>query len=237
MRDFYYYEKLDSTMNEFLRLKEINGNPLAVMADSQKDGIGRADHVWLSPPGGLWFTFDLLLDKSIPSFALYAGFCVHHCLENLFSPLKGRLLIKWTNDIILDERKLGGILCRYQSTKKTYTIGIGLNTNNAINPALGKFGAISLKDALGFEVDNRHLCAALIDSMESNCTVSLENMEYLTYCNHHLFGKERKALLETGGLTFTAEVMGIDQSGALLLRKELGEYINLHTGSILEFIP
>lgn len=236
MRNYYFYDRLDSTMNEYMRLKEIDNQALCVCANTQNDGIGRHDHIWLSPPGGLWFTFDLELNQNIPSFALYAGFCVHKCLESLFSPLKGRLLIKWTNDIILDNRKLGGILCRYQSAKKTYTIGIGLNTNNEIPQELGKFGAISLASVLGFPVSNHWLCKNLIYSLESHCQTDLEDYSYLTYCNNHLFGKEKLALFETGGLHLKAEIMSIDPSGALLIRKEMGEFTNLHTGSILEIL-
>ncbi len=223
-------------MSEYQKLKEMDDKPLVVRAGTQKDGIGRNDHIWLSPVGGLWFTFDLIMDKSVPSFALYAGFCVHNCLERLFSPLVGRLKIKWTNDIILDEKKLCGILCRYQSAKQIYTIGIGINTNNAIKPSLGKFGAISMKQALGFEIDNRELCLNLIKAIEGHCESSLDNMGFLTYCNNHLFGKGRLAKLESGGLSISAEIIGIDPSGALLVRKEMGDFTYMHTGSILEFI-
>jgi len=236
MRNLFYYQKLDSTMSEYQRLKELNDQPLAVRAGTQNDGIGRNDHLWLSPPGGLWFSFDLSLQRSVPSFALYAGYCVHSCLERLFAPLKGRLKIKWTNDIILDDKKLGGILCRYQSAKQTYTIGIGINTNNPIAPELGKFGAISLKEALGFEVSNHQLCLNLISNIETHCGSGLDDMHYLTYCNNHLFGKGRTAKLETGGLIISAEIISIDPSGALLIRKEMGDFVNMHTGSILEFI-
>lgn len=236
MRNKYFYEKLDSTMSEFQRLKELNDQPLVVQAGTQNDGIGRNDHLWLSPPGGLWFTFDLSLQRSVPSFALYAGFCVHSCLERLFAPLRGRLKIKWTNDIILDGKKLGGILCRYQSAKHTYTIGIGINTNNVIDPELGKFGAISLKEALGFEISNHHLCLNLIDSTLNHCNKCLEDMYFLTYCNNHLFGKGHQARLETGGLTIQAEIISIDPSGALLIRKEMGDFVLIHTGSILEIM-
>jgi len=236
MRNYFYYDKLDSTMSEYHRLKEMNPAPLAVCAKTQNDGIGRGNHVWISPEGGLWFTFDIVGDKSMASFALYAGFCMHHTLETLFQPLVGRLQIKWTNDIICDERKLGGILCRYQQSKQIYTIGMGINTNNEIDPNLVKFGAISLKEALGFPVSNRSLWHCIIHAIEGHCWEISDELSYLTYCNDNLFGRGRWALLETGGLNLKAEIMGIDSSGALLIRKEMGEYISMHTGSIIEFL-
>jgi BirA family biotin operon repressor/biotin-[acetyl-CoA-carboxylase] ligase len=236
MRSFFYYDQLDSTMSEYQRLRELNDTPLAVRAGTQADGIGRADHIWLSPPGGLWFTFDIKLDHSIPSFALFTGYCLHHCLEKMFSPMQGKLKIKWTNDIMYDDHKLGGILCRYQQSKKMYTIGIGLNTNNPIDGNLGKFGAINLAGILGFEISNIHLFRAIIKGMEGYTWVMNQEMTYLTYCNEHLFGKNRWAVLEMGGLKVKAEIIGIDKSGALIIRKEMGEYLSMHTGSILEFL-
>ncbi|MDD4310712.1 MAG: biotin--[acetyl-CoA-carboxylase] ligase [Candidatus Cloacimonetes bacterium] len=236
MRKYYYYDELDSTMSEYLRLKESIDSPIVVRAATQKDGIGRANHIWLSPPGGLWFTFDLYLEHSVPSFALYVGFCIHECLLSLFVNLQNKLKIKWTNDIIYDDHKLGGILCRYVPAKKTYTIGIGLNTNNAIDKNLGKFGAVSLKDIIGFDVSNRYLCQSLIESIESKDKNLSSDLSYLTYCNENLFGKGRWARIELGGLTIEAEVIGIDINGALIIRKDMGEYISIHTGTILDFI-
>ncbi|MDD2231181.1 MAG: biotin--[acetyl-CoA-carboxylase] ligase [Candidatus Cloacimonetes bacterium] len=236
MRSFYYYDKIDSTMNEFLRLKDISPELICVRAGTQNDGIGRNDHVWISPPGGLWFTFDVVHATSTPSFALFVGFCIHHCLGMLYEPLKNELKIKWANDIIFEGKKLGGILCRYQPSKNLYTIGIGLNTNNEINPNLGKFGAVSIKQVLGFEVSNSFLCRALIKEIEGQCQHISANSNYLTYCNNHLFGKDRWAHIEISGLEIKAEILGIDNSGALLVRKEMGEFISVHTGSIIDFI-
>ncbi len=236
MRSFFYYDHLDSTMNEYLRLKEINPEPICVRAGTQNDGVGRGDHVWISPPGGLWFTFDLVATNPTASFALFTGYCLHHCLGSLFHPLKDDLKIKWTNDIIYAGKKLGGILCRYQSVKKIYTIGVGLNTNNDIDSGLGKFGAVSLKQILGFEVSNSFLCRALIKGVEGECNKRSSSVNYLTYCNDQLFGRGRWARIEISGLEITAEILGIDANGYLLVRKEMGEYISVHTGSIIDFV-
>lgn len=236
MRNYFYYDELDSTMNEYQRLKECTDTLISVRAGTQADGIGRAKHIWLSPPGGLWFTFDIAYDHSIPSFALFAGFCIHNCLSTLFEPLQNKLKIKWTNDIMYDNHKLGGILCRYQQAKQIYTVGIGINTNNEIDAKLGKFGAISLAQILGFPVSNSYLCKAMIKCLEGHCWEIEDELGYLTYCNENLFGKGRWAKLEIGGLMVMAEIIGIDKSGALIIRKEMGEFVPMHTGSILEFI-
>ncbi|HOE54968.1 MAG TPA: biotin--[acetyl-CoA-carboxylase] ligase [Candidatus Cloacimonas acidaminovorans] len=236
MRNYFYYDILDNTMREYNFLKELCEEPLCVRAGAQNEGLGRANHIWLSPSGGLWFTFDYENNRSLPSFALYLGFCIHQCLQSLFEPLQGKLQIKWTNDIIFSNRKLGGILCNYQPAKRTYIAGIGLNTNNEIDAELGKFGAISLKDILGFEVSNDELCRLIIKSVEDNCRFMENKKTYIDYCNAHLFGKGRFALLEMGGINIEAEIIEIDSNGALSIRNEKGELIAVHTGSILQFL-
>jgi BirA family biotin operon repressor/biotin-[acetyl-CoA-carboxylase] ligase len=236
MRNYFYYDLLDSTMLEYKRLKELNAEPLCVQAKTQNDGFGRANHIWLSPPGGLWFTFDYENNRTLPSFALYLGFCIHQCLQSLFVTLKDKLQIKWTNDIIYSGYKLGGILCHYYQDRRMYIAGVGINTNNEIDSELGKFGAICLKDILGFEVSNKELCRLIIKTVEDNCVYMDEQSSYLNYCNDYLFGKGRIALLETGGTNLEAEIIEIDESGALLTRNEKGELITVHTGSILKFL-
>ena len=236
MRNFYYYDRIDSTMTEYMRLKELSTEPICVRAGTQNDGVGRGDHVWLSPQGGLWFTFDLYYPKSTPSFALFTGCCIHKTLSELFSPLKGKLMIKWTNDILYEGKKLIGILCRHQPSRNLYTIGIGFNTNNDIDPNLGKFGAVSLRSILGFETSNDYLCKTLINAMEDNCLRNCTETQYLSYCNNFLFGKNRWASIEISGIEIKAEIIGVDPTGALMVRKEMGEYISVHTGSIIELL-
>lgn len=236
MRNFYYYDKIDSTMNEYLRLKELSSDPICVRAGTQNDGVGRGDHIWLSPYGGLWFTFDIQYAKPTPSFALFTGCCIHSTMQQLFSPLAGKLMIKWTNDLMYDGKKLVGILCRHQPSRNLYTIGIGINTNNDIAPDLGKFGAISLKDILGFEIANDYLCKTLIKAVEDQCQQISNSTSYLAYCNDNLFGKNRQAKLEICGIEMQAEIIGVDPTGALGVRKEMGEYISVHSGSIIELL-
>lgn len=223
-------------MVEYQKLKELYDVPIALRAGTQRSGIGRADHIWLSPYGGLWFSFDIHLSFSLPSFALYAGACLHKCLISLFSALEGHLTLKWTNDLMYDDKKLGGILCRYNQRNSLYQIGVGINTNNAIDPDLGKFGAVALGDILNFKISNECLCRMLITEMEENLIKDDSELSFLTYCNDNLFGKGRWAVVEMGGLKTNAEILGIDASGALMIRREMGEYNRIHTGSILYFL-
>lgn len=230
-RNYFYYDELDSTMLEQMRLQDCCDGLICVRTNTQEAGRGRQDKVWLSPPGGLWFTFDVKHPEVVPSFALFVGYCLHRELARLFAPLESDLRIKWTNDIMCRGKKLGGILCR--SHPGRYVIGIGINTNNEIDSELGKFGAISLKQVLDCEISNEELCYSLVAAVESQIKVLSHSITYITYCNEHLFAKNAMAKIDAGTAPFEAEILGIDLSGALIIRKKKGEIINLHSGSIL----
>lgn len=230
-RSFFYYDALDSTMLEYQRLQEYHSNLICVRTATQKEGTGRNNKIWYSPPGGLWFTFDLLYTDLIPSFALFVGYCLHRELSNLFAPLNGKLQIKWTNDIMYEGKKLGGALCMHHPGR--YTIGIGINTNNDIDPALGKFGAISLGRILDCEISNEKLCYNIIAAVESQEKLLAHSITYITYCNENLFGKNCLAEIDDGAQAYQAEILGIDLRGALIIRKSMGEIVNLHSASIL----
>lgn len=230
-RHYFFYDVLDSTMLEYMRLQEQCQGLMAIRAGTQADGVGRLDKAWISPPGGLWFTCDIEYPSFVPSFALYVGYAVHRALLMHFAPLRDDLKIKWTNDIMYQGRKLGGLLCRRQGIK--YIVGLGINTNNEIDGELGKFGAISLKEILGFEVSNDELLRSLIHALESYKKVLAYDITYITYCNEHLFGRYQMATLDVGTDPFDAEILGIDLQGALIIRKPEGEIVNLHSGSIM----
>jgi biotin-(acetyl-CoA carboxylase) ligase len=129
------------------------------------------------------------------------------------------------------DKKLGGILCK--SHPGRYTVGIGINTNNKIDPELGKFGAISLKEIMNCDISNEELCYSLISAVEAQEKVLSHSITYVTYCNEHLFGRNAMAQIDVGTTPFEAEILGIDLSGALIIKKSRGEIVNLHTGSIL----
>lgn len=230
-RMYFTYDYLDSTMQEYLRLKKIYPGLISVRAASQSDGVGRGDKYWLSPEGGLWFTFDLSISTLVPSFALYVGYCLHQFFTDTFAPLADKLKIKWTNDLMYDGKKLAGILCKSRSGH--YIVGIGLNTNNSIDPLLGKYGAISLKEILECEVSNDEFCLNIIKSVEEHQKNLINPITYITYCNEHLFGKNQIATIDTGTGPFEAEILGLDLNGALIVQQNEGEPMNIHTGSIL----
>lgn len=231
MRAEYYFSKVESTMLEYERIRGITPglSHVAVRADSQSSGLGRSGHHWYSPQGGLWFTFDLHHDQAIQSFALFAGACLHRLLNELFD--LPDLKIKWTNDLYYKNRKLAGILCRYQMIEKYYVIGIGINTNNIQNEETYKYNCAKLNDIIGFDVSNQQLMQLYVQKVYDHANELGLPAMYLDYCNRHLYGRDCWTRIDLGTEIVSGTIDSIDTDGSLILLTPKRRNVNF--GSVL----
>jgi BirA family biotin operon repressor/biotin-[acetyl-CoA-carboxylase] ligase len=139
-----------------------------VVAAEQSAGRGSRRRTWHSPAGGLWLSW--LCRPAHPVgvevLSLRVGLAVAHALEGLggLPPIR----LKWPNDVMIGERKLGGILCeaRWQGDRLGWiAVGLGLNLRNQV-PAEVADHATRLADYRpDLTVDD--LLAALIEKLEA----------------------------------------------------------------------
>jgi BirA family biotin operon repressor/biotin-[acetyl-CoA-carboxylase] ligase len=110
----------------------------AVVAEEQEGGRGSRGREWLSPPGGLWLSvLARPAAAGLELLSLRAGLAVAERLDEM--GLASHVRLKWPNDLMLGERKAGGILCeaRWQgATPAWVVIGLGLNVTNRPPPSL-----------------------------------------------------------------------------------------------------
>jgi BirA family biotin operon repressor/biotin-[acetyl-CoA-carboxylase] ligase len=104
-----------------------------VFTRRQISGRGQHGRVWHAPPGVLTasFVLDRLKATQLPGLSLAAGLAVIYAVEDLIPDCQGVLRLKWPNDVLLNQRKLAGILCETASGHRSdYTrviVGVGLN--------------------------------------------------------------------------------------------------------------
>jgi BirA family biotin operon repressor/biotin-[acetyl-CoA-carboxylase] ligase len=121
-----------------------DGTALVVVARRQRFGTGQQGRTWVSPPGGLWLSAAIPWPSTSGSAAL--GLTVAAGLALQLEGLGLRPLIKWPNDLLLEGRKVAGLLPRLRhrgGQVRWAQVGIGLNGCNRIPP-----GAISLAEVL-----------------------------------------------------------------------------------------
>lgn len=147
---------------------------LVVIAGVQTGGRGRRDHVWFSPAGGLWMS--LLLRLPFPlsrasELTLMASVAVRRAILTV-SGIDAA--IKWPNDLLLNERKICGILAEVRADGEAVdyaVLGIGVNANiaaAAFPPSLADT-ATSLLAAGGTAVSHVDLAAAILDELAPLC--------------------------------------------------------------------
>jgi BirA family biotin operon repressor/biotin-[acetyl-CoA-carboxylase] ligase len=134
-------DAVDSTLDEIHRLAQDGAaRDTVVVSVEQRAGRGSRGRTWYSPAGGLWFSQLLRPTEAaaIEVLSLRVGLAVAQAIESLGIAEPVRL--KWPNDVLLRDRKLGGILCeaRWQGGKLAWVgVGVGLNVRNILPDALG----------------------------------------------------------------------------------------------------
>ena len=130
------FTQIDSTLDVIHGLAaEGAAEGTVVVAEEQLEGRGSRGQTWHSPPGGLWLSVLCrpATAVGVEVLSLRAGLAVAEALDD-FGGLPP-VTLKWPNDIMLGDRKLGGILCeaRWQGSAPAWVaIGLGLNVVNPI---------------------------------------------------------------------------------------------------------
>jgi len=136
----------------------------ALRADRQTAGRGRGGHAWASPPGNLYLSCLLPApaDRPITLLPLLVGVAVAEAVREWGVPA----LLKWPNDVLSAERKLGGVLVESSSDGRAApTIVAGLGVNLTLHPqALDAplRASVTSVRALGFEPPSADEAAAAV---------------------------------------------------------------------------
>lgn len=163
---------VDSTNTEALAAFEAGDlGHLWITAQRQLKGRGRRDRAWVSEPGNLYASL-LLVDPApaatLGSLPLVVALALHDAVETATSGTNGRLKLKWPNDLLLDGRKLSGILLESR-TDKAGRLGvvIGCGVNCAHYPKDTPLYPATSLAASGFDVTPESLFAALAISLDA----------------------------------------------------------------------
>ncbi len=168
-----HFEEIDST-NKFAKKIANEGcaHGTVVVADRQTMGRGRIGREWQSDTSdGLWFTIVLRPDlepENIQVITLAASVAVVEAIKETEGIVCG---IKWPNDIILDGKKLGGILTELSAEPghvNYIVVGIGINANqdSEIFDYEIRQRAISLKMHKGETISRSNLLASILVNFE-----------------------------------------------------------------------
>jgi BirA family biotin operon repressor/biotin-[acetyl-CoA-carboxylase] ligase len=203
------------------------------LADYQSAGRGRLDRTWQSPPSSglclsLAYTFERVPDK-LPGLTLALGIGIIEALKSL--DIDG-ISLKWPNDIMALDRKLGGILTEARNSAGggvTIVAGVGLNVDlpesmRILDDASFKHSIVDLKECVGDPPARENLSVAIIESL-FECMTRFESDGFFSFQDvwrkhDWLFGK--KIVVERPDGRFSGIADGVDSDGALKVRTEDG---------------
>ena len=223
------YGSIDSTNSEARRRAATDRGLCLYAASHQTAGRGRRGHTFYSPADtGLYMTLSLPLDGELAGVQLVtcaAGVAVCEAIEEL---AECKPQIKWVNDVLIDGKKVAGILAEVvckDNEPSAVIVGIGVNLKTDSFPDEFADRAASVGD-----IEPEALCAAIADRL----------IEYYNdLSNNSLIEKYRERNICIGKtVTFTkdgkkisAEAVGIDRLGGLTVEIN-GERITLNSGEI-----
>lgn len=221
-----HYLQVPSTMNMARIMAEQGAAHMSCcVAEQQSAGRGRMDRTWLSPKGGLWFSL-ILRPQSPPAqayiFNFAAAVSLHAAIRDLYG-LDAR--VKWPNDLLLDGKKLTGLLSEIQIKDNAirYLItGIGINVNNTPVSTPRGLAPISLKAALGKPVPRRPLLKAFLSNFtELSSAPDIPGiMASWKSCSATMGAR---VTIETHNRTVIGTAVDVDDSGTLIVRTPDGK--------------
>jgi BirA family biotin operon repressor/biotin-[acetyl-CoA-carboxylase] ligase len=239
--DIYVYGLVDSTNTRAKELAKAGAAPgTIVLADAQAAGRGLARRRWHSPSGSGLYVSLILRPACVPNpllVPLLAGLAVARAIEQSAGGI--RVGLKWPNDLIAGDRKMGGVLVEGAWTRGKpawLVIGVGINVHvqpddfpEALRPV-----ATSL-DTAGRRISRLALADSVIGELEARCNelpVRLEG-DLLKQLAERDWLRDRRCIVESPGREETRGVaVGVTPDGALVVRSESGVPISVTSGRI-----
>ncbi|SVA32046.1 uncharacterized protein METZ01_LOCUS84900 [marine metagenome] len=233
-----YFTRLKSTNEEAWELAD-NGakSGTIIITDNQFGGKGRDGRVWLAVPNkGL--SFSILVEKKIPAklsgwLPILAGLSINKALSNFDIDIS----LKWPNDITLDGRKVGGVLCESKIKGELVykaVIGIGLNINESkeeLDPCLESI-ATSLHIHSEKFFQRERILAQILNEIEPIIEKFPENInsiqtDWSLNCSH----LDKKIEFNRGSKRISGIFKGLGEDGSAILKVDQSE-LEFYSGEI-----
>ncbi len=242
------YDAIDSTNTEALKQARSGADEgLCIVARQQTSGRGRHGRVWVSDnDAGLYFSIVLrpkLETKNLPLITLMTGVAVHDTLEEFGVKPD----IKWVNDLLVNEKKICGILAETAETTKglAVVVGIGINIRSSNFPpeladiatSLEQSGPAAASGSLSIAVPSvEHLTQVLTNYFGHFYDVLAgENgpaniIDEWRKRSSYFTGKSVRVMIQNETVEGTTD--GLEENGALRVRQSDGNVTIIQAGDV-----
>lgn len=239
-RQLVFYKKTDSTNLDVKRLAEDGGKEgTLVVADMQEAGRGRRGRAWVSPSGEAIYMSLLLRPSCAPNQAsaitLVMAIAILEAVEELKPGICG---IKWPNDLVINGKKMCGILTEMSMEMDAIhyvVVGVGVNANQEVFAEEIANTATSLYLELGHKVNRSKFVASAMHYFEKNYqeyekTFDLSGL--VDKYNQYLLNRDKEVRVLDPKGEYEGVALGIDDKGELLVRKQDGTIVTVYAGEV-----
>jgi len=230
----YKFKTLSSTNDKARYFVAKSQNNLVVIAERQKKGRGRFDRKWSSELGGLYMTI-LLKEQNLENIKYLTFIAAVSVAKTIKKISKLNSKVKWPNDVMVNDKKICGILTETVSRNEKYAlIGIGVNINQK------KFSKNIANEAtsLKIETNKNYNINKIIEIIINNFNSLYKyynNENYNKIINiwkiySHTLGKSIKVKTLSG--SYIGKAVDIDENCNLILRLNNGGIKKIIEGDI-----
>ena len=239
---FYHFFKTDSTNRVAMELALAGEEEGAViLAEEQTAGRGRVGRKWHSEQGtGIYVTLLLrprMSPVQAPLLTMLAGLSLHSAI---LAQTGLNAELKWPNDILVQGKKLGGILTEMHaepSQVRFVIVGIGLNVNQEKFPSELSSIATSLRKESDKSFSRLELLVRLLREFETDYNRFLrEGPSYVMgrFAEVSQFANGKRVRVDTGRDSYSGHTAGLSADGLLLVKKDGGETVTVVAGDVSE---
>lgn len=240
--EVHLFPEVGSTNLEAEKLIQAGAAPFSlVVADSQTAGKGRQGRSWITRPGqALAFSWILYPEKGRiqpETLGRLNGLGALAVAEAVQDEIGLRCEVKWPNDVLIEGKKVAGILveAHWQGCQLLDVIlGIGINVSRESIPADPQFSfpAASLGGVSGKEIDRLELLVKVMESLLKWYRRLAEPSLIRAWNDRLAYKDQLVTLISPRGPLAEGKVLGVEEDGSLMADTGLGEARQFHSGEI-----
>lgn len=236
----YYYDSIDSTNSFAKKIASKEREGTIVIAEEQVDGRGRFARKWISPKNkGIWMTIILkpsLDPREVGILSLLGAGAIYKGLKNMGIAS----MIKWPNDILMENKKIGGILVESSLRQEKFNylvMGMGINVNLDIGdlPEELRARASSIKIEEGGTIDREKLICSILNELEKLYIYfdkTKDSSKLIKICKEASATIGRDINLISDGELKEGRALDINHKGELVVRLKDKSTIKVSSGEV-----
>ncbi len=230
-KDIEYFRLTSSTMDEAQYLIEKGcPNGMLVVSEEQTSGRGRQKRKWLSPRGVNIYASLVYMPQNMPSVkSIELMFAASIAIVEALSDIGiDNAKIKWPNDVLVNGKKIAGVLLETKSESgilKTVVIGFGVNVNMEEIPDEIEEDATSVYLELGQKVDRTQLLVNILYYLENLVSLieSDRENEVIELWKHYDTTLGKRVAVISGDKRIEGVAKDLDDKGFLLVKTDEGK--------------